>query len=272
MKWPGGKFRLLDAILPELPSEGRLVEPFVGSGAVFMNAANPDCLLCDINPDLIGFFQALAADGDAFIRECREFFVPEANRSDEYYRRRDELNALPPGQARAALFLYCNRHGYNGLSRYNARGEFNVPFGRYSRPYFPEAEMRAFLEKKASTRLEFRVADFRQTFSLVREGDVVYCDPPYIPLSPTANFTGYAGNSFGRVEQEGLAQCIERAAERARRIVVSNHDTPEARELYRRASGMRRISVRRSISCKGARRGTVAELLAVYKRLDGLDA
>ena len=262
-KWPGGKYRLLDAILTELPPGVRLVEPFVGSGAVFMNSDYPAYLLCDLNVDLIGFYEALAERGEGLVDECRGAFAGR-NSPEDFYECRERFNSLPPGRERAVLFLYLNRHGYNGLIRYNSRGEYNVPFGRYARPYFPEREMLAFIGKTRAARVEFLAGDFRRSFEEIRAGDSVYCDPPYIPLSDTANFTSYAGNSFGAAEQAELARLAERAARGGARVVVSNHDTPVSRELYARAVRVRELSVRRSISCNGDKRGVVGELLAVY--------
>lgn len=264
LKWPGGKFRLLDAILPQLPPGKRLVEPFVGSGAVFMNTEYPSYLLCDLNADLVDFYRELMEKKRGFVEACRALFA-DANDPKIFYERRERFNALKPGRERAALFLYFNRHGYNGLIRYNAKGEFNVPFGRYAKPYFPEREMLAFVEKVAAARVEFLTGDFRDTFRRVRKGDVVYCDPPYIPLSDTANFTGYAGNVFGPAEQAALAEKAEKAAAKGARVVVSNHDSRESRELYRNAFRTEKFAVRRFISCNGKKRDMVDELLAVYQ-------
>lgn len=263
LKWAGGKFRLLDAILPELHSGKRLVEPFVGSGAVFLNSDFPAYLLCDLNADLIRFYRTLAKKGAAFIEECRALFV-DGNSADVFYRRREAFNRLAPGFDRTALFLYFNRHGYNGLVRYNSRGAYNVPFGKYLRPYFPEAEMLAFVEKTRRCRVEFATCDFRESFRKVSAGDCVYCDPPYIPLSDTANFTAYAGNSFDSGDQRALAGLAEKAAGRKIRVVLSNHDAGEARELYSKASRTHTLTVRRSISCNGGKRGKAPELLVVY--------
>ncbi|MCD8140951.1 MAG: Dam family site-specific DNA-(adenine-N6)-methyltransferase [Planctomycetaceae bacterium] len=263
LKWAGGKFRLLDAIIPALGPGTRLVEPFVGSGAVFLNCSHKAAFLCDNNPDLIDFFIRLGEGGDAFIAHCRALFR-NGNNPDGYYARRERFNALPQSPERAALFLYLNRHGYNGLVRYNARRGFNVPFGRYKRPYFPEAEMRAFLDKIQRTRLTFAEADFRATFKKLRQGDVVYCDPPYAPLSATANFTSYSGTVFGLEEQRELARLAEAAGRRGIRVIVSNHDLPLTRTLYANADALHTFAVRRCISRRGDGRGKVGELLAVY--------
>lgn len=263
-KWAGGKSRLLDFILPHLPAGRRLVEPFVGSGAVFLNTPHPAALLCDANADLIDFYQTLTKHGEAFVKKCRRLFTDANNRPEAYLRHRERFNASPPGEERSALFLYLNRHGYNGLIRYNSRGVFNVPFGRYARPRFPEKEMFAFLERMGSCGAVFMEADFGESFNRLGPGDVVYCDPPYIPLSDTANFTSYSGRTFGGEEQRELARLAEQAARRGISVVVSNHDTEAARELYKEATRIYSVGVRRNISCNGEKRGMVSELLAVY--------
>lgn len=263
LKWAGGKFRLLDRILPALPSGSRLVEPFVGSGAVFLNADFPAYLLCDLNEDLIFFFRTLTEEGDAFIREARGLFTPATNTAEAYYAFRNRFNSLAPGKERALLFLYLNRHGFNGLVRYNRKGDFNTPFGRYAAPYFPGDELTAVARKARDADVEFIVADFRASFAALREGDVVYCDPPYAPLSATANFTSYTASDFGPEEQRELAECAVRAFRQGRRVVLSNHDTPPIRRLYRGAR-ISSFDVRRTISCDGQKRSCAKEILAVY--------
>lgn len=281
LKWPGGKYRLLDRILGCLPAGRRLVEPFAGSGAVSMNASHSRLLICDSNPDVIGCMQALREGGEDFIRHSAGYFTPEANTSETYYRLREEFNSMhrddEPGpdtaqkaacsaarQARAALFIYLNRHGYNGVIRYNRRFQFNVPFGRYARPRFPEKEMRAFLEKLNTAETTLRVCDFRESFAQLKKGDVVYCDPPYMPLSETAKFTAYSGRSFGRAEQEQLVKMARAAAARGIPVLISNHDTEQTRALYAAAREIHSFDVWRSISCKGEKRLKVAELIAVF--------
>lgn len=263
LKWPGGKFRLLTQILARLPEGRRFVEPFAGSGVVFLNCAYSQALLCDVNADLVLFYQALVKQGGRFITRCRKLFE-DGNSPDTYYQRRERFNTLDPGPERAALFLYFNRHGYNGLIRYNAKGALNVPFGRYAKPYFPEIEMRRFMAKTRTSGVVLKAADFRETMTGLGDGDVVYCDPPYVPLSATANFTTYSGVAFGMEEQRELAALAERAAENGARILVSNHDVPATRKLYGKAREIVKFAVRRNISCNGGKRDMVKELLAVY--------
>lgn len=263
LKWAGGKYRLLSRILPVLPQGKRLVEPFVGSGAVFLNAEYPSFLLCDLNEDLITFYKTLTRHKERFIKACAAYFTPEFNNAERFYALRTEFNALAFGPERAALFLYLNRHAFNGLVRYNNSGQFNTPFGRYTRPYFPEKELAAVVWKAKQARLTFAVRDFRSTFALLRPGDVVYCDPPYCALSETANFTSYTAASFGGAEQEELSRCAVRARDAGHTVVISNHSTEFSRGIYRDAH-VSTFPVKRTISCDGSNRTDAQELLAVY--------
>ncbi|MGE0081025.1 MAG: Dam family site-specific DNA-(adenine-N6)-methyltransferase [Thiohalomonadaceae bacterium] len=261
LKWAGSKYRLLERIRARLPAGRRLVEPFVGSGAVFLNTDYPRYLLTDSNKDLIDLYLLLQAEGADFIADCRTLFTPANNREDRYYRLRAEFNRTTDVRRRAVLFVYLNRHGYNGLCRYNAKGGFNVPFGRYKRPYFPEAEMLAFHHK--ARRAVFRHADFEQALKATRAGDVVYCDPPYVALSPSANFTHYSAGGFSDAQQITLADAAKRLAGKGIPVLISNHNTAFTQDVY--ASALtEHFHVQRHISCNGRSRGKAGELLALF--------
>ena len=263
LKWPGGKYRLLDQIQKALGPGQKLIEPFVGSAAVFLNTDFDRYLLADTNADLIALYDNLRDGGEEFIDMAASLFIPQNNEASRYYALRSEFNNGADGVRRSILFLYLNRHGYNGLCRYNSRGEFNTPFGQMSRPYFPRKEMLSFLERSRHAR--FRHQSFRQTMLSARRGDIVYCDPPYVPLSKTASFTDYHTDGFNWRHQESLAETAARLAARGVRVVISNHDTPAIRSLYREhGARLKRLQVRRSISCNGARRMLVGEVLAVF--------
>ena len=262
LKWAGGKMRLVTRIKAVLPTGRRLVEPFVGSGALFLNTEYADYLLADANRDLINCYQQLQRGGTAFIDLCASYFTPANNQPDAYYALRTHFNATGDAVEKAAIFVYLNRHGYNGLCRYNGSGGFNVPFGRYARPYFPRNEMVFFWQK--AVRCEFVVADFVTTLQATTPGDVVYCDPPYVPLSATAHFTSYSADGFSLESQRRLAQAAEAAARRGVPVVVSNHDLPFTRELYAGAAAHKFFTVQRNISCDRQRRTAAAEMLAVF--------
>lgn len=266
LKWPGGKFRILDRIVSNLPQGKCLVEPFVGSGSVFLNTSFESFRMYDSNPDLIGVFQTLQREGEAFIEICQEFFTGKYNTATAYYTLRSRFNTSTNVTERAALFLYLNRHAYNGLVRYNSTGLFNVPFGKYKAPYFPRSEMQAFVRKVKEVNITFAVCDFREVFMQLQLGDVVYCDPPYVPLSSTANFTAYSGTVFGFHDQEELATLACNASEKNIPVLLSNHNTPLTRKLYS-AARIDYFSVQRFISCKGERRNMAPELMAIFMQI-----
>jgi len=263
LKWPGGKYRLTDRIKKKLGQGKRLVEPFVGSAAVFLNTDYEKYLLADTNQDLINLYRYLQSEGPVFIAYCKTFFTRKNNAEDKYYKLREEFNTSSDSRLKSALFLYLNRHCYNGLCRYNSKGEFNTPFGRYSRPYFPAKEMLIFFQKAEN--VDFVCAGFSETMRQATKHDVVYCDPPYVPLSKTANFTAYAASGFNWEDQIALTDWASRLSAKGVQVVISNHNTPTARELYLEAGAkMEKFKVRRTISCNTGERNLVGELLAVF--------
>ncbi|MCA1928956.1 Dam family site-specific DNA-(adenine-N6)-methyltransferase [Rheinheimera sp.] len=261
LKWAGGKYNLVDAISLQLPDAPLLVEPFVGAGSVFLNTDYPAYLLNDINADLINLYQLLQTKPGDFIADARALFVQSSNDKNSYLSFREEFNQSSDSYQRSLLFLYLNRHGYNGLCRYNGSGKFNVPFGSYKKPYFPEAELWFFAEK--AQKAKFVCMNYSELMQNLESPAVVYCDPPYVPLSRTASFTSYAKNSFDLDDQAQLANLAENCQSRGISVVISNHDTTLTRKLYEKAR-LTSIQVGRSISQNGATRGKVAELFALY--------
>jgi DNA adenine methylase len=261
LKWAGNKYQIIDRVLGLLPKGERLIEPFVGSAAVFLSSDYPRYLLADSNGDLIDLYRRLQAEGEEFIAYCQALFVPENNVKERYYELRTTFNETADGRYKAALFLYLNKHCYNGLCRYNSKGAFNVPFGRYKRPYFPQKEMRFFAAKAQTA--TFIQANFTETLAAAAPGDIVYADPPYLPLSETANFTSYNAADFGLVEQRALARQAERLAASGVPVLLSNHDIPLIRQEYGRAA-IHSFDVQRYISCQGGNRTKVKEVLALF--------
>ena len=261
LKWAGGKSRILDRIKAVLPQGNRFIEPFIGSGVVFLNMDYPAYLLADSNQDLINLFLHLQNEGQDFIDYCKEYFVADNNSETAYYSFRDLFNTTIDTRLKAALFVYLNRHCFNGLCRYNSKGGFNVPFGRYKSPPFPEAAMLKFHMK--SHNATFTTADFRETMDKAKSGDVVYCDPPYVPLSATSSFAEYATEGFGMAEQQALADMAKKLMKRGVTVVISNHETEFTLEAYKPARILT-FDVQRFISCDGDNRKKVGELLAVF--------
>jgi len=260
LKWAGGKYALINPIVDTLPEAKQLIEPFVGSGSVFLNTNYSRYRLSDANADLINLYQTLKQNGDQFIAEVKNYFQPKYNQSDAFYDLRKTFNHSQDNIEKAMLFLYLNRHSYNGLCRYNNEGHFNVPFGRYAKPYFPETEMAQFLKK--SKKATFHCEDFTKTMKRARKGSIVYCDPPYVPLSDTAYFTSYHRNEFGLKEHKHLAELANQLAARGIPVIISNHDTSLTRKLCHNAT-ITSFMVRRYISCKG--RKQVKEMFALFE-------
>ncbi len=262
LKWPGGKYRLLSKILAWLPRNKRLLEPFVGSGSVFINSNFDEYVLNDCNKDLINLYNTLQREGNAFIDYTESFFIQENNIPEQFYLLREKFNASVDMAERAALFVYLNRHDFNGMCRYNQQGYFNVPFGRYEKPYFPKEEMKYFYEK--SKRAVFMCNDFTGVLHKVNRDTVVYADPPYVPLSNTAHFTEYSQDGFTQAQHEELAKMAKKLAKKGVIVLISNHDTPFTRKTY---TGARLLSfpVSRQISGQAKGRGHVSEILALFE-------
>ena len=275
LKWAGGKTRVLPELLKHLPKADCLIEPFVGSGTVFMNTEYRRYVLCDSNLELINFFRVLTARTDDLIGLARRACA-DGNNPRTYAWRRKVYNQYIKYAAHnddkalriAALFLYLNRHGFNGLYRVNQKGEFNVPFGKFAAPYLPEKEMRLFAEKANDTKAIFLHSDFRHSIPDVMQlayDAVIYCDPPYIPASKTANFTAY-GKPFTLDDHRALvATLLEVNRQHGTRSVISNSDTPETREIYS-VFKLHAFSVRRSVSAKS--RDMAGEVIGVLRVRD----
>lgn len=262
LKWAGGKYSLLPELDRLIPAGKRLVEPFVGGGSVFLNSEKHESfLLSDVNADLINLYQMLEVD---HIRVCSlaKILFERANSEEAYKELRDEFNNQRMGAPeRAAAFLFLNRHCFNGLIRYNREGFFNVGWGKYEAPYFPEIEIKAFKQK--SHKCVFLNAGFRRTLALAGEGDVVYCDPPYEPLPGTAGFTNYAAGGFSWADQISLAESCVAAHQRGAKVVISNSTAPRVIELYEQHGfTLHHVNARRAISSKGSTRETASDVVA----------
>lgn len=263
LKWAGSKHKLVNFIESNLPKKPRrrLIEPFAGSAAISMALDFESYVLNDANPDLIALFLMLKQEGQDFIDYARSFFVDANNQESRFYVLRDKFNNSCSAQERSALFVYLNRHAFNGLCRYNSKGAFNVPFGRYNAPYFPEKEMQAFIAKAG--RMELMCGDFQDVMDMAAADDVIYCDPPYVPLSETSSFTAYAKGGFDLDDQNRLAQVASRFLGKIQGVLISNHDTEFTREIYKDAR-LKLVDVQRNIAAKGSSRQKVSELLAIY--------
>jgi len=263
VKWVGGKGRLLAQLGPMLPpaaEERRHVEPFMGGAAMFFARRPERALLSDVNPELVGVYQAVRDDVEGVISALSQL-AAAGHSAAAYYGVRTRYNTerRATQTKRAAMFLYLNKTCFNGLHRVNRRGEFNVPAGKYKNPRIVDVDnLRAASAALGSA--EIRRAGFEELLGSARPGDFVYLDPPYVPMSATASFTAYAQEGFGPADQERLRDVYRELDRRGCRLMLSNSDVPFVRELYREW----RIDVvmaPRAVSCDGAKRQSVAEVV-----------
>jgi len=258
LKWAGNKSSIVNLIQPHLAGK-TLIEPFAGSCAVSLNTDFNKYVCNDINGDLIQMYKLIQNDVESFITESKNYFIG-GNVDSRFYELRDLYNTTDDLNTKAYLFLYLNRHCFNGLCRYNKSKKFNVPFGKYTAPYYPEDEIREFAKKVKS--FTFTNQDYTNLFDLADKNTVIYCDPPYSPLTDTADFANYSGDGFSNNDHIELARLAETTK---CLVIISNHDTPHTRALYQNADEIISFEVKRTISSKVTERKKAPELLAIYK-------
>jgi len=264
LKWAGGKSQLLAELVPRaraaLCGAGGYHEPFIGGGALFfelaaLGALPPRVRLADTNPNLVEAWATVRDDVEGLIRRLAEH---QAGHDEAHYY---EVRAAVPAEPvdRAARLVYLNKTCFNGLYRENSKGQYNVPMGRYARPSILDAaNLRAC--SAALQGAEVVRAPFAAVEAAAAEGDLVYFDPPYDPLSPTSSFTRYAREDFGAADQEALAGLFGRLAARGVRVLLSNSDTPRVRAWYA-GHAVDTVWAARSVNSRADRRGKVAEVL-----------
>lgn len=285
LKWAGGKTQLLSVIDKLLPSsfaeksEITYIEPFVGGGAVLFHLLQkyPNisrAIINDINPHLIHTYQAIRNHPDELIVELYQIqtayrtFDRVEDQKDFFLRIRDTFNSDKLSLVEdAAFMIFLNRTCFNGLYRENSKGDFNVAFGKYTNPtILDESLIRT--DSRILQKVEILHGDFSQVEDFI-SGDYtfMYFDPPYRPISSTANFNAYSKSSFNDIEQFRLKNFYERMNEVGCKVLLSNSDgayndptNTYMDDLYKNFI-IHRTSAKRSISCAGSKRGHVSELL-----------
>ena len=232
LKWVGGKRCLISQYEPLLPRRYRdYYEPFLGAGSLFFQLSPRRAYLSDRNTRLVDTFRAVRQDAEGVITRLQRY--KEAHSKELYYLLRDRLNAASDWLLdRAALFIYLNATGYNGLYRENQRGHYNVPFGRSSFPAGKEDSIRQ--ASVALQRARLASVDFRPALHGAGEGDLVFLDPPYHPLDGKDSFSAYQGAGFSEEDHEDLASLVEDLHARGCFVMLSNSCSSRTREQYYR--------------------------------------
>ena len=281
VRWAGGKRRLTHALIETFPTEfdplhHKFFEPFVGGGALSFALGNIDgeifvpgknLSISDMNPDLINAYKVIRDAVDELIIELE--VLGKRIDEDNYYRIRAEI---PKDKiARAARFIYLNKTCYNGLWRVNRAGLFNVPFdkdktGKAS--LFSQENLYACSKRLKGASINHQ--SFQKAVEGSKKGDLVYFDPPYIPLTPTSSFSAYSKEGFGEDDHHQLASVIHGLTQRGVFVLFSNSDTPLTRKIFKDHLILRRKDMRRSISSDGTNRKNVFEILGMnYSHLHG---
>lgn len=264
VKWVGGKGQLLPQLLPMVPETfGGYYEPFVGGGAMFFGLSatgkiDPQwTVLSDMNAELVSTYHVVR-DVPNLLVEALHLHTNEANHF--YHVRAQAPTTLNPVK-RAARFVYLNKTCFNGLYRVNKAGQFNVPFGRYTNPCICD-EKNIFTVSAALQGVVVGRVPFEVVVDQACRGDFIYFDPPYHPVSATANFTSYTGTGFGMQEQRLLAGVFYALDKRGCHVMLSNSDTPFIRELY---DGYRIVTVQatRRVNSKADGRGAITEVVVL---------
>jgi DNA adenine methylase len=293
LKWAGGKRQLLPALALHYPQQfSRYIEPFFGSGAVFFDLQASGALsgrtavLADVNPDLVGCYRTVRDCTNAVLAALRALDAEyRAGGEAVYYQVRD--GRFNPARAAlkarlrdagavadaytpdlAAMLIFLNRTGFNGLYRQNRHGAFNVPVGRYANPTICDTDLvRSVAAAFNARRVTFACASFDEVLADAGAGDFVYCDPPYAPLSKTASFAHYTAGGFSAFDQRRLQQAVIVAARRGAHVVLSNSSAPEIVELYSKPEARKAglqvhlVPARRAINSRAAARGPVDEVV-----------
>jgi len=258
LKWAGGKAQLLDQLAPLFPAKfGRYFEPFLGGGAVFFSFRPERARLTDVNSELIACYRAVRDEPSAVVTALSAHHYDK----DHFYEVREQNPEQLTSAERAARTIFLNKAAFNGLYRVNSRGLFNVPFGRHRNPTICDPGNLAACSAALQI-AELEVADFSSVLAHARAGDFVYFDPPYAPVSDTADFTAYAAGGFTWARQEQLAATFRELGARGVRAALSNSDVPALRQLYA-DQRIETVAALRRINSNAGRRGKLSEIVVL---------
>ena len=263
-KWTGGKRQLLPTIKDLMPeSYNHYYEPFIGGGALFFDIAPKRAVINDYNSELINCYQQIKDNPQELIDLLR---YHQENNSKDYYLqlrsadRNDRINNMSDVQ-RAARILYMLRVDFNGLYRVNSKNQFNVPYGSYKNPKIVDEELIFAISDYLNNNLiEIRTGDFEDTLLDVQEGDFIYFDPPYIPLSDTSAFTSYTNEGFSYDDQLRLRDTFRRLSDAGAYVMLSNSSSRLVEELYRDFN-IHYVEATRTNGAKSSSRGKISEII-----------
>ena len=261
MKWAGGKTGLVPELKSLLPkSWNNYHEPMIGGGAFFFSLENTGkSFLSDCNQELINAYQVVRDNLEELLldleshKHCKDYYY--ALRAED---RLESYSDWSPVK-RASRFLYLNKTCFNGLHRVNSKGQFNVPFGDYKNPNIVNREVLEACSRKLQN-TELSLSGFENIIEKVKPDDLVYFDPPYVPLNKTSSFTSYTRDGFTLDDHLKLIQTMHELKKKKVKALLSNSYT----EFILGASkGLKvhLVQARRAINSKSAGRTPVNEVI-----------
>lgn len=252
LKWAGGKAQMLESIAPHLPINfSRYVEPMIGGGALFFALAPARSMIADVNPELINFYRTIVEDLEGVVFRYNQWGFDEKTYYELRQLRFEDIDRVTA----AARLLYLNRSCFNGLYRVNRQGQFNVPWGKYKKPYVIDVE-RFKIAREVLRRSRIELADFRELLDAeATSGDFIFLDPPYVPISKNADFKRYTREQFYDADHVSMAQLVERLSERGCDILIANSNHSLVHDLYQ-GYQIDVVPTRRNVNSRGdARKG-----------------
>ena len=267
VKWAGGKRQLVEELLRSRPGEyNRFIEPFIGGGALFFALRPDNAFISDINEELINIYTVVRDNVDKLIVELKEHEKkykggdPQGYFYDVRNVDREAGYARWSNVRKATRLIFLNKTCFNGLFRMNSREQFNTPFGFYVNPAIVD-ENNLLACSRVLASAEIAATGFDHVLNIAQKGDLVYFDPPYVPLSSTANFTSYTGEGFDLEMQKRLRDVCDQLDAKEVKWMLSNSYTDFVLDLYKDKYHIRTVEASRAINCKADKRGKVAEVI-----------
>ena len=270
VKWAGGKGQLLKQLRSHIPDYDTYYEPFIGGGALLLAVKPQKAVVSDVNEQLINTYLQIQKDAEEVIKLVNGFDKTECSK-DFYLAMRSKFNEKITKHELdaecAALFIWINKHCFNGLYRVNGKGLYNVPYNnKVSGSSIVESNIREIGEYLSTYDVKILCQDFATTCEEAKRGDFVYFDSPYVPVSETASFTDYTKDGFGLVDHQRLAELFRSLTGKGVNCMLSNNDVPLVRELYE-GYHISSIGVNRAINSKADKRKGQEVIITNYETI-----
>ena len=266
VKWAGGKRQLIPILSREFPQKyGTYYEPFLGGGAVLFHllsqSPNQKCSVSDLNSDIVLAYVTIRDRVDELISSLKNYSKKYFENKDSYYYKVREKEPKEQIEKTSRL-IFLNRTCFNGLYRVNSKGKFNVPLGRYSNPNIVNEEnLRAASNILQSKKISIKCRDFSSILDDAKKDDFVYFDPPYQPVSQTANFTSYTNRDFNLEDLKRLADLCNDLDSKGCKVVLSNSNTSEVKDMFDKSWQIKTIEANRAINSDSKKRTGHSELV-----------